>query len=70
MPLFEYKCNVCKTEWEDLLPYEKIPKCPNCSSIDTEKMISSGMFPIFKGNGFYETEYKRPKTTTIPTKKK
>ncbi len=41
MPMFEYKCNDCGHEFEELVFGEKKPACPKCKSENTEKKISA-----------------------------
>ncbi|MXV73188.1 zinc ribbon domain-containing protein [Candidatus Poribacteria bacterium] len=44
MPIFEYHCNDCKTEFEVLARIgnaEKLPKCPSCGVQDTKKRFSA-----------------------------
>jgi predicted nucleic acid-binding Zn ribbon protein len=46
--------------------------CPHCKAPDLKKLISKGAGMIFKGSGFYETDYKRKgeKTPSEPTNAK
>jgi len=37
---------------------EKLEECPKCSG-QVKRLIGAGSGPIFKGSGFYETDYKR-----------
>ncbi len=44
MPLYEYRCKNCGTEFEKQLRFseaDQLPACPNCSSTQTRKKISS-----------------------------
>jgi len=61
MPTYEYKCPKCGTRFERL---QKISApagapCPKCRA-KAERLISGGHGLVFKGSGFYETDYKRP----------
>ena len=53
-----------------------IKKCPKCKALKAKRLIGSGSGIIFKGTGFYETDYKRKennaktKRTKIPSTKK
>jgi putative FmdB family regulatory protein len=41
MPIFEYQCSVCASEFEHLvLNSSHVPECPSCGSQDLEKMMS------------------------------
>ncbi len=40
MPLFEFQCKNCENIFEDLVLSNEIPKCPQCQSEKTEKLIS------------------------------
>jgi putative FmdB family regulatory protein len=54
-----YKCPKCKKEHEVEHSMKDEPeiKCPDCGSI-CERVIFGGTGVIFKGSGFYETDYK------------
>lgn len=43
MPIYEYKCNVCEHEFEELVfsAGAEAPVCPECKSPDTERILSS-----------------------------
>jgi putative FmdB family regulatory protein len=60
MPTYEYKCPKCGNHFEK---FQKIsdnsrPKCPKCGT-RAERLISGGAGLVFKGSGFYITDYKR-----------
>jgi len=60
MPTYEYRCKKCKHEFEE---YESITAppltiCPSCKTPNLERIIGSGAGMIFKGSGFYQTDYK------------
>ncbi len=61
MPLYEYACNKCLATWAELRGVgEDTPGCcPDCGSTEVTKMVSNPSPPIFHGNGFHETDYKR-----------
>lgn len=70
MPTYEYKCNNCSHTFEifQSIKAEPIKICPKCNG-DVKRLIGSGAGPIFKGSGFYQTDYKNsgklaPKTST------
>jgi putative FmdB family regulatory protein len=68
MPTYEYICNDCGYEFEEFqsITADPIAICPKCEGKVTKK-ISSGGGLIFKGSGFYETDYKNK--GSAPTKK-
>ncbi len=60
MPTYEYKCNNCGYVFEEFqgINDEPIKICPKCGG-SVSKKISAGVGLIFKGSGFYITDYKR-----------
>ncbi len=61
MPTYEYECTACGYQFEKFQKMSDKPmkKCPECGKMKLEKLIGSGSGIIFKGSGFYETDYKR-----------
>jgi putative FmdB family regulatory protein len=61
MPTYEYKCLSCGNlfEYFQKITDEPIVKCENCGG-ELKRLISGGAGPIFKGTGFYQTDYKNP----------
>lgn len=59
MPTYEYKCTSCEKifEYFQKMSDSPIEKCEECSG-NLKKLISGGTGPIFKGTGFYQTDYK------------
>ncbi len=59
MPTYEYKCLACGKlfEYFQKMTDDPIEKCGECGG-DLKKLIGAGMGPIFKGSGFYQTDYK------------
>ena len=59
MPTYEYKCSQCEEVFEffQKITDEPIKTCPVCSG-ELNRLISGGMGVIFKGSGFYTTDYK------------
>ncbi|SLM27747.1 Regulatory protein, FmdB family [Desulfamplus magnetovallimortis] len=52
MPIFEYKCNGCKKDFELLVIGSQKPLCPSCSSPDLVKLMSAcGFFSKTNGPG-------------------
>ena len=60
MPTYEYACKVCKHAFEkfQLMSEKAIKKCPKCGKMSAERLISSGAGFLFKGSGFYQTDYR------------
>ena len=84
MPTYEYRCLKCKKKFEKLQSMMELPvkKCPKCAG-KVERLIGAGAGLIFKGSGFYITDYKskenrgqkketkpEPKKEAAPDKKK
>ena len=59
MPTYEYLCLKCKKKFERLqrITENAIKKCPSCGG-KAERQIGGGVGLIFKGSGFYITDYK------------
>ena len=59
MPTYEYRCNECSHEFEEFhsITADPIKICPKCEG-EVERLISAGNGLIFKGSGFYITDYK------------
>lgn len=59
MPTYDYKCLDCDYSFEEFQKMSDDPLeiCPNCSG-KLKRLIGSGAAPIFKGSGFYQTDYK------------
>ncbi len=68
MPTYEYKCNDCEVVFEKLqkMTDEPIKVCPECGG-SVKRLIGSGAGLIFKGSGFYITDYKKNNTTKKST---
>ena len=61
MPIYEYQCSNCGHNLEELQSISEPPltKCPKCGKDTLKKLIGSGGGLIFKGSGFYLTDYKK-----------
>ena len=69
MPTYQYECGFCNHSFEFLQSMldKKLKKCPECGKDTLHRLIGSGSGIIFKGSGFYETDYKKkdfPKKVT------
>jgi putative FmdB family regulatory protein len=60
MPTYEYACRACGHEFEEFqsIKAEPIAVCPKCRKRKVERLIGTGGAVIFKGGGFYETDYR------------
>ena len=61
MPTYDYQCDECGHEFE-LFQQMSAPvkrKCPECGLLKLRRLIGTGAGVLFKGSGFYETDYKR-----------
>lgn len=67
MPTYEYECPECKYTFEEFQKITDGPliECPKCGG-KIRRLISGGAGLIFKGSGFYVTDYKR---SNLPQKK-
>ena len=61
MPTYEYECTKCKYRFEEFqkITDKPLQRCPKCHS-KLRRLISGGVGLIFKGSGFYATDYKKP----------
>lgn len=71
MPTYEYECSSCGHAFEALqsMSEPKLVKCPKCKKNKLQRLIGTGGGVIFKGSGFYETDYKKkdaPSSDPIP----
>lgn len=60
MPTYDYRCTSCSHEFE-LFQSMRDPvkrKCPACGRAALERLIGTGAAILFKGSGFYETDYR------------
>ncbi|MDQ1272556.1 MAG: hypothetical protein QG591_1186 [Planctomycetota bacterium] len=60
MPTYDYKCNACDHSFElfQHISEKPIKKCPACGKLKAERAIGAGSAVIFKGSGFYQTDYR------------
>jgi putative FmdB family regulatory protein len=69
MPTYEYQCQQCKKRLEALqaITAKPLTKCPKCGG-KLQRQLSSGMGFLFKGSGFYITDYRSKKYTEAKKK--
>jgi len=84
MPTYEYKCENCEHQFEQFqtITAKPLRVCPECGKKKLNRLIGTGSGIIFKGSGFYQTDYrsdsyrqaaksdKKTTTTTKSTEKK
>lgn len=83
MPTYQYLCNGCGHEFEKFqsIKANSLRKCPECRKMQLNRLIGAGGGIIFKGSGFYQTDYRtesykadaknaKPKTETKTSDKK
>ena len=61
MPTYQYECIACGHQlevWQSMMD-KKLKKCPKCAKQKLSRLIGTGGGIIFKGTGFYETDFKR-----------
>ena len=70
MPTYEYQCTACKRKFEKFqsMTDKPVKKCPKCGKSSVKRLIGGGAGIIFKGSGFYQTDY-RPKSYSDAAKK-
>lgn len=61
MPTYEYQCELCGHKFEQFLQVSarNLKTCPECRGKGLRRLVSGGGGVIFRGPGFYETDYKR-----------
>ena len=61
MPTYDYVCSECGHEFERFQKMSDglLRKCPECGKLKLKRLMGTGAGIIFKGSGFYETDYKR-----------
>ena len=60
MPTYDYKCDACDHTWEEFksIKAEATKKCPSCGKKKAQRLIGAGAGLIFRGSGFYLTDYR------------
>lgn len=72
MPTYEYECRSCHHEFETFqnMSADPLKKCPECKKNSLFRKIGTGAGIIFKGSGFYETDYRSSSYTEAAKKEK
>ena len=60
MPTYDYECDACQHTWElfQRITENPIKKCPECGKKKARRLFGTGSAVMFKGSGFYETDYR------------
>ncbi len=68
MPTYDYRCKNCGHRFEEFQSMKADPlvTCPNCNEPALERLIGAGGGMIFKGSGFYLTDYKGSNASAKP----
>jgi putative FmdB family regulatory protein len=75
MPTYQYQCKNCGHALDELQSMSEPPllHCPACDTDNLQRIMGTGLGLIFKGSGFYLTDYKKgsaPSPATASTPKK
>ena len=60
MPTYDYVCDACEHQFELFQSIKDEPKrkCPECGRLKLRRLIGPGAAIVFKGSGFYKTDYR------------
>lgn len=60
MPTYGYRCGACEFEFEKFqaITANAIRKCPECGRLKLRRLLGTGAGILFKGGGFYQTDYR------------
>ncbi len=60
MPTYDYRCDACGHTFEKShsIKADPIRKCPQCKKLAVKIVIGGGSGILFKGSGFYQTDYR------------
>lgn len=60
MPTYDYACDLCDHRFEEFqsITAKPLKKCPACGKSALKRLIGTGAGMIFKGSGFYITDYR------------
>ncbi len=60
MPTYDYQCQACDHSFEKFhsMTAASVRKCPECGLLKVKRQIGAGAAVLFKGSGFYETDYR------------
>lgn len=60
MPTYDYVCDGCGHKFEEMQSFKDDPlkTCPKCQTDSLRRLFGTGAAILFKGSGFYETDYR------------
>jgi putative FmdB family regulatory protein len=60
MPTYEYQCDACEHNFDEFqsMSDKQLKKCPKCGKSKLRRVFGAGAAIIFKGSGFYQTDYR------------
>jgi len=60
MPTYEYECEACGHRFDELQSFHDpvLKKCPKCGKNKLRRLFGTGAAILFKGSGFYQTDYR------------
>lgn len=60
MPTYDYVCDACGHEFEEFQSITEavLRKCPECKKLKLRRLFGTGAAVVFKGSGFYQTDYR------------
>lgn len=60
MPTYEYHCDACEHHFDEFQSMSEpaLKKCPKCKKSKLRRVFGTGAAILFKGSGFYETDYR------------
>jgi putative FmdB family regulatory protein len=60
MPTYDYECKVCGHKFEKFqsITARPVRKCPACGKYRVRRLIGNGAGILFRGSGFYQTDYR------------
>ena len=60
MPTYDYQCQACDHRFEKFqsITSSAVRKCPECGKLKVKRLLGTGGGIIFKGSGFYQTDYR------------
>lgn len=60
MPTYDYVCDACQHQFEEFQSFsaDELKTCPKCSQDRLRRLFGTGAAVLFKGGGFYETDYR------------